>query len=49
MRFARSPMALTVSVDAGLFNALLEALHVTDEFDRLVGPTARVPASHTRG
>lgn len=29
----------------GLFNALLEELHVTDEFDRLVGPTARVPTS----
>ncbi len=29
----------------GLFNALLEQLHVTDEFDRLVGPTTRVPAS----
>ena len=28
-----------------LLNALLEELHVTDEFDRLVGPTARLPAS----
>lgn len=29
----------------GLFLALLDELHVTDEFDRLVGATARVPAS----
>ena len=29
----------------GLFNALLDELHVTDEFDRLVGPTARVSAN----
>ena len=29
----------------GLVNALLDELHVTDEFDRLVGPTSHVPAS----
>src|SRR3954454_24160193 len=29
----------------GLLNVLLEELHVTDEFDRLVGPTPRLPAS----
>ena len=29
----------------GLVNTLLDELHVTDEFDRLVGPTSRVPAS----
>ena len=28
-----------------LLNVLLEELHVTDEFDRLVGPTSRLPAS----
>ena len=28
-----------------LLNALLEELHVTDEFDQLVGPTSRLPAS----
>jgi hypothetical protein len=29
----------------GLVTTLLDELHVTDEFDRLVGPTSRVPAS----
>ena len=29
----------------GLVSALLDELHVTDEFDRLVGPISRVPAS----
>jgi hypothetical protein len=29
----------------GLFLAALDELHVTDEFDRLVGATTRVPAS----
>jgi hypothetical protein len=29
----------------GLFLAALDELHVTDEFDRLVGAAARVPAS----
>jgi hypothetical protein len=29
----------------GLVTALLDELHVTDEFDRLVGPFSRVPAS----
>ena len=29
----------------GFVNALLDELHVTDEFDRLVGPTSHVPAS----
>ena len=28
-----------------LLNVLLEELHVTDEFDQLVGPTSRLPAS----
>ena len=28
-----------------LVNTLLDELHVTDEFDRLVGPLSRVPAS----
>ena len=28
-----------------LVNVLLDELHVTDEFDRLVGPTTRVPVS----
>ena len=28
-----------------LVNTLLDELHVTDEFDRLVGPISRVPAS----
>jgi hypothetical protein len=28
-----------------LLTTLLEELHITDEFDRLVGPTSRVPAS----
>ena len=28
-----------------LLNVLLEELHVTDEFDRLVGPTSRLPSS----
>ena len=29
----------------GLVTTLLDELHVTDEFDRLVGPISRVPAS----
>ena len=29
----------------GLLTTLLEELHITDEFDRLVGPTSRVPGS----
>ena len=29
----------------GIVNALLDELHVTDEFDRLVGPVSRVPVS----
>lgn len=29
----------------GLVTTLLDELYVTDEFDRLVGPTSRVPAS----
>jgi hypothetical protein len=28
-----------------LVNTLLDELHVTDEFDRLVGPVSRVPVS----
>jgi hypothetical protein len=28
-----------------LVNTLLDELHVTDDFDRLVGPISRVPAS----
>ncbi len=29
-----------------LLNLLLEELHVTEEFDQLVGPTSSLPASH---
>jgi len=34
-----------LSLSRRLLNALLEELHISDDFDVLVGPVARVPAS----
>ena len=40
---AEGASGLTLS--RGLLHALLEELHISDDFDVLVGPVARVPAS----
>ena len=40
-----APASTVRKVAGKVVNTLLDELHVTDEFDRLVGPISRVPAS----